>query len=76
MVHYDHELGPFDYCSPECRDRHLLPKEREKLKKDIDNYSRKMATFYTPPSSSSASAATANDNSKKRNVLCSFKLHF
>ena len=62
-VHYDYELGPFDYCSPECRDRHLLPLEREKLKKDIEDYSMKMATFYYPPSSSSASAAT--DNSKK-----------
>jgi hypothetical protein len=61
-VHYDHELGPFDYCSPECRDRHLLPSEHGKLKKDIEDYSMKMATYY-PPSSSSASAAT--DNSKK-----------
>jgi hypothetical protein len=60
-VHYDHELGPFDYCSPECRDRHLLPSEREKLKKDVEDYSMKMATYY-PPSSSSASAATDDDD--------------
>ena len=46
-VHYDSELGPFDYCSPECRDRHLLPIERRKLEEDIKNLSKKMADL--PP---------------------------
>lgn len=42
-VHYDRELGPFDYCSPECRDRHLLPKERQELDRDIKTFSMKIA---------------------------------
>ena len=46
-VHYDSELGPFDYCSPECRDRHLLPIERRKLEEDIKNLSKMMADL--PP---------------------------
>ena len=44
-VHYDDVLGPFDYCSPECRDRHLLPMEQRKLKEDIANFSKTIATL-------------------------------
>lgn len=35
-VHYDPEVGAFDYCSPSCRDNHLLPTEVERLKADIE----------------------------------------
>ena len=34
-VHYDPTFGPFEYCSPQCRDAHLLEPEREKLLNDI-----------------------------------------
>ena len=44
-VHYDSELGPFDYCSPECRDQHLLPIEREKLKADIAKFSSEISSL-------------------------------
>ena len=38
-VYYDYELGPFDYCSPECRDRHLLFNDRAALRADIAAFS-------------------------------------
>ena len=44
-VHYDNVLGPFDYCSPECRDSHLLPIEQQKLKGDIASFSKNIATL-------------------------------
>ena len=62
-VHYDYELGPFDYCSPACRDRHLLPRERERLKKDIEEYSRKIADLPpldNPPTASPMTGASHN----------------
>ena len=62
-VHYDRELGPFDYCSPECRNRDLLPRERERLTKEIEAIRASMATTvistFTPePSSPSRSRAS------------------
>ena len=65
-VHYDAELGPFDYCSPECRDRHLLPQEREKLRRDIDENRTKMVTFQpSPPATSRASSSASYSPSGK-----------
>ena len=34
-VHYDPTFGPFEYCSPRCRDAQLLEHEKDKLLKDI-----------------------------------------
>ena len=65
-VHYDHELGPFDYCSPECRDRHLLPLEQERLKRDIEKNKEKMTVYLpTTTASSSITGASATDDGKK-----------
>ena len=40
-VHCDYslpvDLPDFNYCSPQCRDSHLLPTEREKLRGDLEN---------------------------------------
>ena len=45
-VHYDPSLPKglrvFAYCSPECRDRYLLPKERVNLTVDLDNMKKKL----------------------------------
>ena len=49
-AHYDHELGPFDYCTPQCRDRHLLPQERMKLREEISENTAKMMISNLPPS--------------------------
>ena len=71
-VHYDAELGPFDYCSPGCRDRHLLPLERAQLKRDIEENSRKIATFvqqYVPPSSGAVSTAATNEADNKKGEI-------
>ena len=38
QVHIDPSYGPFDYCSPQCRDAHLLPSDRDKLQKEIDQF--------------------------------------
>ena len=35
FVYHDPLLGKFDYCSPKCRDEHLLPSYNKKLKEDI-----------------------------------------
>ena len=47
-VHYDYNLPKhlpaFKYCSPECRDRDLLPMERRKLKKDLDELKETLQT--------------------------------
>lgn len=73
-MHYDQELGPFDYCSPECRNRDLLPRERERLRKDIETNKTNMVTSLPesspPPSSrasSSASSASYTPSSKASN---------
>jgi hypothetical protein len=66
-VHYDPELGPFDYCSPECRDRDLLPRERERLRKEIEANKASMATTviptFTPEPSSPSSSRASNSAS-------------
>ena len=36
-VHMDPLLGPFNYCSPACRNEDLLPKYDEKLDRMIRN---------------------------------------
>lgn len=35
-VYYDQVLGPFKYCSPECRDQDVLPKYNIKLQEFMD----------------------------------------
>lgn len=85
-VHYDPELGPFDYCSPGCRDIHLLPRERKKLMEDIEANSKNMSTYlpqstHITPSSSSSSVSTSSGASasakkgKQCNTKCSYPPH-
>ena len=66
-MHYDPELGPFDYCSPECRDGDLLPRERERLRKEIEANKASMATTviptFTPEPSSPYSSRASNSAS-------------
>ena len=38
LVFCDSILGAFDYCSPKCRDTHLLPQEQKKLEKDLKKF--------------------------------------
>ena len=64
-VHYDQELGPFDYCSPECRDRHLLPKEKDRLKEDIEVNRENMITYLPAPSSSSSRSTSTSAAASK-----------
>lgn len=40
--YYDPSVGEFDYCSPACRDRHLLSSEREHLRNDIKTFEDKV----------------------------------
>jgi hypothetical protein len=49
-AHYDSELGPFDYCTPQCRDRHLLPQEQKRLREEISENTAKMMISNFPPS--------------------------
>ena len=50
-VHLQDGIGAFDYCSPKCRDRHLIPKEQVKLEKDLED-------LYVQLSASSTATAT------------------
>ncbi len=36
--YYDMSVGEFDYCSPPCRDKHLLPKEKKRLHDDLQAF--------------------------------------
>ena len=76
-VHYDSELGPFDYCSPECRDRHLLPLEQERLRSDIKKNSEKMAVCLPSTSTPSAATgtATAVTDEGEKSKLCFQPIH-
>ena len=49
-VYLDPTYGPFEYCSPICRDAHLLQPERDKLKKDIES----MTSSQSPQTSSAS----------------------
>lgn len=40
---YDPVLGYFDYCSPPCRDNHLLESNRKKLKEDIEQQKKEIS---------------------------------
>ena len=34
-VHWEPDVGSFDYCSPECRNKHLLPIQKDQLLSDL-----------------------------------------
>ena len=53
QVHFDQMLGYFSYCSPQCRDQHLLPDYNMKLKADIADFEANPPTEYKQSSSSS-----------------------
>ena len=56
-AYYDTMLGYFSYCSPQCRDEHLLPDYNKKLKVDIANFEANPPTDYMQSSSSSSSSS-------------------
>ena len=37
LKYYDSRYGPFPYCSPSCRDQHLLPGYNQKLREHIES---------------------------------------
>lgn len=37
MKYYDLVYGSFSYCSPSCRDQHLLPEYNRKLKEHLSS---------------------------------------
>ena len=42
-VHWEPDVeGDFLYCSPKCRDEHLLPIEKDKLKKELEDLAEKL----------------------------------
>ena len=38
-VYFDLVLGPFEYCSPQCRDEDVLPQYNTELQKFMDKHS-------------------------------------
>ena len=51
-VYDDPTYGAFDYCSPQCRDAHLLGSERERLQRDIEEYTKQSRSSSLPTSGS------------------------
>ena len=47
-AYYDSKFGPFDYCSPRCRDVHLLPEYNKKLERDIAEFHQQCSTDVSP----------------------------
>lgn len=42
-VHWEPDvLGDFNYCSPECRNKHLLPIEKDQLKADLEELAEQL----------------------------------
>ena len=50
-VHYEEGVGEFDYCSPGCRDKHLLPTEQKSLKKDLEDLAKHLHVHVAPKQS-------------------------
>ena len=46
LIHIDPQLGDFSYCSPRCRDVHILPTYNEKLKADISEFEANPSTSH------------------------------
>ena len=49
-------MGSFDYCSPECRNKHLLPIQKDQLLSDLKELTELLHT---------AAVADASDESKQ-----------
>ncbi len=48
LCYYDPSVGEFDYCSPSCRDKHLLPKEKKALQDDLKAFECQVKQIVLP----------------------------
>ncbi len=69
-VHYQKEFDFFKYCSPKCRDDHLLPDYNMKLDAEIDNY----RYLQTAVSRGQTSPRAARGDSSSNEVTVTVKL--
>ncbi len=46
--YYDPSVGEFKYCSPACRDKHLLPKEKKSLQDDLKAFEYEVKQYVLP----------------------------
>ena len=56
-AYYDSNFGLFDYCTPRCRDVHLLPEYNKKLERDIADFHQQCSTVVLPSEAFSINAA-------------------
>ena len=56
-AYYDSNFGFFDYCSPRCRDVHLLPEYNKKLERDIAEFHQQCSTDVSPSEALSTNTA-------------------
>ena len=47
-VHWEPGVGNFDYCSPECRNKHLLPIQKAQLHSDLKEMTDRLHTSAVP----------------------------
>ena len=59
MKYYDIDYGEFSYCSPSCRDQHLLPEYNRKLREYLD----KDKSLSDNSSTSRVAAVTSSEGS-------------
>ena len=55
LVHWEPDVGSFDYCSPECRNKHLLPVQKALLSSELKELTDQLHA---------AAVADASDESK------------
>jgi len=67
MKYYDLVYGSFSYCSPSCRDQHLLPEYNRRLKEDLN--SDKSLSIVSDHDSINSPGGTSN----MVEILCIYK---
>ena len=68
-VYCDPYFGQFDYCSPACRNEHLLEREQKRLKDDVMDGIKKLRELQPPLSAESTSTLGADSSRKSKIVI-------
>ena len=61
-VKNDERFGAFEYCSPKCRDEHLLPDYNKKLQEDINRFHAECKVSHSHTTCTSTLPITSSSN--------------
>ena len=59
LVHWEPDVGSFDYCTPECRNKHLLPIYKDQLLSDLEELTDQLHTDAVADASDEYKTASA-----------------